>query len=71
LRLATIRRNDKEMAAVILPEGAVPLGELEVSTVLNGEMRRRNTVSNMIFSPWALVSFHSKVMTLLPTNATT
>jgi 2-keto-4-pentenoate hydratase/2-oxohepta-3-ene-1,7-dioic acid hydratase in catechol pathway len=34
--------------------------------VLNGEARRKNTVSNMIFSPWSLVSFHSKVMTLLP-----
>jgi 2-keto-4-pentenoate hydratase/2-oxohepta-3-ene-1,7-dioic acid hydratase in catechol pathway len=42
------------------------LDALEVSTVLNGEVRRKNTVSNMIFSPWSLVSFHSKVMTLLP-----
>jgi 2-keto-4-pentenoate hydratase/2-oxohepta-3-ene-1,7-dioic acid hydratase in catechol pathway len=39
---------------------------LEVSTVLNGEVRRSNTVSNMMFSPWWLVSFHSKIMTLLP-----
>ena len=39
---------------------------LEVSTVLNGEVRRKNTVSNMTFSPWSLVSFHSRVMTLLP-----
>ena len=39
---------------------------LEVSTVLNGEVRRTNTVSNMTFSPWWLVSFHSRVMTLLP-----
>jgi 2-keto-4-pentenoate hydratase/2-oxohepta-3-ene-1,7-dioic acid hydratase in catechol pathway len=42
------------------------VGELEVATVLNGEVRRKNVVSNMIFSPWSLVSFHSKVMTLLP-----
>jgi 2-keto-4-pentenoate hydratase/2-oxohepta-3-ene-1,7-dioic acid hydratase in catechol pathway len=42
------------------------LDALEVSTVLNGEVRRKNAVSNMIFSPWSLVSFHSKVMTLLP-----
>jgi 2-keto-4-pentenoate hydratase/2-oxohepta-3-ene-1,7-dioic acid hydratase in catechol pathway len=41
------------------------VGELEVATVLNGEVRRKNTISNMIFSPWSLVSFHSKVMTLL------
>ena len=39
---------------------------LEVSTVLNGEPRRTNTVSNMTFSPWSLVAFHSEVMTLLP-----
>lgn len=39
---------------------------LEVSTVINGELHRKNLVSNMTFSPWFLVSFHSKVMTLLP-----
>ena len=39
---------------------------LEVSTVINGELHRKNSVSNMTFSPWFLVSFHSKVMTLLP-----
>jgi 2-keto-4-pentenoate hydratase/2-oxohepta-3-ene-1,7-dioic acid hydratase in catechol pathway len=43
---------------------------LEVETVLNGEVRRRNTVSNMTFSPYRLVSFHSRVMTLLPSNDT-
>lgn len=42
------------------------VGALEVSTVVNGSVRRANTVSNMTFSPWFLVSFHSKVMTLLP-----
>ena len=40
--------------------------DLTVATVLNGEVRRENVVSNMTFSPWFLVSFHSKVMTLLP-----
>ena len=39
---------------------------LEVSTVINGKLHRKNSVSNMTFSPWFLVSFHSKVMTLLP-----
>jgi 2-keto-4-pentenoate hydratase/2-oxohepta-3-ene-1,7-dioic acid hydratase in catechol pathway len=39
---------------------------LEVSTVLNGEVYRTNTVSNMTFSPWWLVAFHSRVMRLLP-----
>ena len=43
---------------------------LEVSTILNGEVRRRNTVSNMTFSPFRLVSFHSRVMTLLPSDDT-
>ena len=45
------------------------VGEIEdltVSTVLNGEVLRENVISNMTFSPWFLVSFHSKVMTLLP-----
>jgi 2-keto-4-pentenoate hydratase/2-oxohepta-3-ene-1,7-dioic acid hydratase in catechol pathway len=39
---------------------------LEVSTIHNGQVHRRNVVSNMTFRPWWLVSFHSKVMTLLP-----
>jgi 2-keto-4-pentenoate hydratase/2-oxohepta-3-ene-1,7-dioic acid hydratase in catechol pathway len=39
---------------------------LEVSTILNGEVHRTNTVSNMMFSPWSLVSFHSRVMSLRP-----
>jgi 2-keto-4-pentenoate hydratase/2-oxohepta-3-ene-1,7-dioic acid hydratase in catechol pathway len=42
------------------------IGDLTVATVLNGEVGRENVVSNMTFSPWFLVSFHSKVMTLLP-----
>jgi 2-keto-4-pentenoate hydratase/2-oxohepta-3-ene-1,7-dioic acid hydratase in catechol pathway len=40
--------------------------DLVVSTVINGKLHRKNAVSNMTFSPWFLVSFHSKVMTLLP-----
>ncbi len=39
---------------------------LQVSTLHNGQVHRRNVVSNMTFRPWWLVSFHSKVMTLLP-----
>ena len=42
------------------------IDDLEVSTVINGRLHRKNKVSNMTFSPWFLVSFHSKVMTLLP-----
>ncbi len=51
---------------LVTPDEIQELRNLEVATVLNGEARRHNTVSNMTFSPWELVSFHSKVMTLLP-----
>jgi 2-keto-4-pentenoate hydratase/2-oxohepta-3-ene-1,7-dioic acid hydratase in catechol pathway len=51
---------------LVTPDEIADLDALEVSTVLNGEVRRTNTVSNMMFSPWWLVSFHSRVMTLLP-----
>ena len=51
---------------LVTPDEVENLQALEVATVLNGEVRRSNTVSNMTFSPWELVSFHSKVMTLLP-----
>lgn len=40
--------------------------DLNVATVINGKIHRKNTVANMTFRPWDLVSFHSKVMTLLP-----
>ncbi|MBY7142806.1 fumarylacetoacetate hydrolase family protein [Virgibacillus sp. NKC19-3] len=40
--------------------------DLNVSTVINGGLHRKNIVSNMTFLPWNLVSFHSKVMKLLP-----
>lgn len=39
---------------------------LKVATVINGEIHRDNLVSNMTFQPHQLISFHSKVMTLLP-----
>ena len=51
---------------LVTPDEVGEVGSLEVATALNGEVRRRNVVSNMVFSPWSLVSFHSKVMTLLP-----
>ena len=50
----------------LTPDEVGEVDGLEVSTVLNGEVRRKNTVSDMTFSPYSLVSFHSKVMTLLP-----
>ncbi|BCJ87551.1 fumarylacetoacetate hydrolase family protein [Effusibacillus dendaii] len=40
--------------------------KLEVATVINGQVHRKNTVLNMTFRPWFLVAFHSQVMPLLP-----
>lgn len=42
------------------------LDKLEVATVINGKVHRKNTVDHMTFGPNYLVSFHSQVMTLLP-----
>ena len=39
---------------------------LKVQTVLNGEVRAENVVSNITFPPDFLVSYHSRIMTLLP-----
>lgn len=50
----------------VTPDEVEDLMKLEVSTVINGELHRKNTVNNMTFNPLNLVSFHSKVMTLLP-----
>ena len=50
------------------PDEVGEIEELAVTTVLNGEVRRENVVSNMTFFPWFLLSSHSKVMTLLPPN---
>jgi 2-keto-4-pentenoate hydratase/2-oxohepta-3-ene-1,7-dioic acid hydratase in catechol pathway len=51
---------------LLTPDEVGEVGGLEVATLLNGEVRRCNVVSTMVFSPWSLVSFHSRVMTLLP-----
>ena len=40
--------------------------DLEVETVLNGEVYARNKVNNMTFPPDLLVSYHSQIMPLLP-----
>jgi len=39
---------------------------LRITTKVNGEVKQEGTTSDMIFSPFELVSFVSKVMTLLP-----
>jgi 2-keto-4-pentenoate hydratase/2-oxohepta-3-ene-1,7-dioic acid hydratase in catechol pathway len=52
---------------VILTTDEVPdVQRLTVRTVVNGEVRAENTVSNMTFDPFELVSFHSHGMTLEP-----
>jgi 2-keto-4-pentenoate hydratase/2-oxohepta-3-ene-1,7-dioic acid hydratase in catechol pathway len=51
---------------LVTPDEIEDVDALEVATVVNGEVHRTNTVSNMTFSPWWLVSFHSRIMTLLP-----
>jgi 2-keto-4-pentenoate hydratase/2-oxohepta-3-ene-1,7-dioic acid hydratase in catechol pathway len=52
----------------VRPDEVGEIQDLTVATVVNGEVRRENVVSNMTFSPWFLVSFRSKVMMLLPPN---
>lgn len=42
------------------------LAEIEVSTVVNADQRRSNTVANMTHSPASLISFHSQMMPLFP-----
>src|SRR5690606_37994019 len=51
---------------LVTPDEIDDVMDLEVSTMINGMLHRKNVVSNMTFTPWNLVSFHSKVMTLLP-----
>jgi 2-keto-4-pentenoate hydratase/2-oxohepta-3-ene-1,7-dioic acid hydratase in catechol pathway len=51
---------------LVTPDEVDEVLDLNVSTVINGSVHRRNVISNMTFRPWYLVSFHSKVMTLLP-----
>lgn len=51
---------------LVTPDEVEDVHGLEVSTMINGKLHRKNVVSNMTFRPWNLVSFHSQVMTLLP-----
>jgi 2-keto-4-pentenoate hydratase/2-oxohepta-3-ene-1,7-dioic acid hydratase in catechol pathway len=56
---------------LVTPDEVGEVGGLEVATLLNGEVKRRDFVSSMIFSPWSLVSFHSRGMTLVPLSKQT
>jgi 2-keto-4-pentenoate hydratase/2-oxohepta-3-ene-1,7-dioic acid hydratase in catechol pathway len=51
---------------IAVPDAGSTLDDIEVRTVVNGEVRARNTVANMHFSPRELVAYHSAVMTLEP-----
>jgi 2-keto-4-pentenoate hydratase/2-oxohepta-3-ene-1,7-dioic acid hydratase in catechol pathway len=51
---------------LITPDEFENIMKLKVSTVINGKIHASNIISNMRFPPNFLVSFHSKVMTLLP-----
>ncbi|MGN7398013.1 fumarylacetoacetate hydrolase family protein [Peribacillus frigoritolerans] len=42
------------------------LEDVSVSTVLNGESIHTNTIRNMMFPPWLIVSYFSKIVTLSP-----
>lgn len=45
---------------------ASSLDDIEVRTIVDGEVRAANTVDAMAFSPGELVAYHSRVMTLEP-----
>lgn len=51
---------------LVTPDEVSDVNELRVSTIINGDVYASNVVSNMTFPPDYLVSFHSRVMTLMP-----
>ena len=51
---------------LVTPDEIDDILKLKVATVHNGRVHAQNSVGNMTFTPDDLVSFHSKVMTLLP-----
>lgn len=51
---------------LVTPDEVEDVMNLKVATVINGKIHAQNVVSNMTFPPDYLVSFHSKVMTMLP-----
>jgi 2-keto-4-pentenoate hydratase/2-oxohepta-3-ene-1,7-dioic acid hydratase in catechol pathway len=51
---------------LVTPEEIPDVSALAVETILNAKVHAANTVANMTFSPSFLVSFLSRVMTLLP-----
>src|SRR3954467_11620640 len=51
---------------LITPDEVPVLEKIQVATYCNDKLHRQNTVANMAFSPYFLVSFHSQVATLYP-----
>jgi len=51
---------------LLTPDEITDVSDLKVSTVINGTVHAENTVNHMTFTPDVLVSYHSRVMTLLP-----
>jgi len=72
-----LQRKDKQFGRAKGFDTFCPLGpwietqvedpsSLQVKAIINGEVRQDGNTSDMIFSPFELVSFISKVMTLMP-----
>jgi len=51
---------------LVTPDEVKNVLDLEVATVINGNVHARNHVRNMTFTPDRLLAFHSQVMTLQP-----
>jgi len=51
---------------LVTPDEIEDIKKLRVATVINGKIYAQNVVSNMTFPPDYLVSFHSKVATMMP-----
>lgn len=51
---------------LVTPDEIEDVMKLKVATVLNGEVYAQNAICNMTFPPSYLVSFHTKVATMLP-----
>lgn len=51
---------------LVTPDEVEDVLKLNVATVINGHVHAQNVVANMTFPPAYLVSFHTKVATMLP-----
>ena len=63
--LLLVRPRDRAASAAVL-ERFGRIEDVEVSTVVNGEQTRTNTVERMMHGPAFLVAFHSAMMPLYP-----